>query len=215
MVVTEMVHDSVEARDMHVANGMEGGSSTRMLGSTSCWRRSSGHDGRHRAGEHRPLRLGGHRWSAVLEQLDAGRAEHYWLATVGPDGRPHLAGVGARWVDGRLYFKSGARTRKSKNLDGDRRCVIAAELPGLDVTFSGEAEMVTDASTVQRVADFYAASGWPARPAASNSRPTTAHPPPARRRGTSGPWRRSRRSGSAPPAHALALRLTEASGHPL
>ncbi len=70
----------------------------------------------------------------VLEQLEAGRAEHYWLATVDPDGRPHLNGVGARWADGRLYFKSGARTRKSKNLDGDRRCVIAVPRAPLSST---------------------------------------------------------------------------------
>ncbi len=98
-------------------------------------------------------------WSRVLEQLESGRAEHFWLATTDPDGRPHLAGVGARWVDGRLYFKSGARTRKSRNLENDRRCVIAAELPELDVTFSGTAELVTEATTVQRIADVYAASG--------------------------------------------------------
>jgi pyridoxamine 5'-phosphate oxidase-like protein len=121
-------------------------------------------------------------WNAVLEQLQDGRAEHYWLATVGPDGRPHLAGVGARWVDGRLYFKSGARTRKSRNLDGDRRCVIAAELPEFDVTFTGEAELVTDVATVQRIADLYAATGWPARARgiqleADYSAPTAGPPP--------------------------------------
>ena len=51
-------------------------------------------------------------WSAALEPLEEGRVERYWLATVGPDGQPHLAGLGARWVDGRLYFVSGARTRR-------------------------------------------------------------------------------------------------------
>ncbi len=102
-------------------------------------------------------------WSGVLEQLEAGRAEHYWLATVAPAGRPHLTGVGARWINGQLFFKSGARTRKSRNLEGDRRCVIAARLPELDLTFEGRAERVTDEDTVQRVADVYVATGWPAR----------------------------------------------------
>lgn len=99
----------------------------------------------------------------MLEQLEAGRAEHYWLATLGPDRCPHLAGLGALWVGGRLHFKSGARTHKSRNLDGDRRCVIAPQLPELVVTFTGAAELVTDATTVQRIADLYAANGWPAR----------------------------------------------------
>ena len=121
-------------------------------------------------------------WSRVLEQLESGRAEHFWLATTDPDGRPHLAGVGARWVDGRLYFKSGARTRKSRNLENDRRCVIAAELPEFDVTFTGDAVRVTDVDTVQRIAAVYAASGWPARAAGSQleadySAPTAGRPP--------------------------------------
>lgn len=121
-------------------------------------------------------------WSGVLEQLEAGRSERFWLATVDRDGRPHLAGVGARWVEGTLYFKSGARTRKSRNLERDARCVISAQLPDLDVTFTGEAVRVTDEATVNRLADLYAASGWPARAVGSQleadySAPTAGPPP--------------------------------------
>ncbi len=121
-------------------------------------------------------------WSGVDEQLAAGGAQHFWLATVDLDGRPHLAGIGARWVDGKLYFKSGARTRKSKNLERDGRCVISAELPDFDLTFTGEAVRVTDEATVRRLAEIYAASGWPARAEGSQleaaySAPTAGPPP--------------------------------------
>ena len=34
---------------------------------------------------------------------------HWFLQTVGPDGRPHSAGVGALWIDKTLYFTSGPR----------------------------------------------------------------------------------------------------------
>lgn len=121
-------------------------------------------------------------WSGVLEQLEAGRAQRFWLATVDPDGRPHLTGIGARWVGGVLFFKSGARTRKSGNLERDGRCVISAELPDFDLTFTGEAKHVTDEATVQRLAEIYAASGWPARAKGSQleadySAPTAGPPP--------------------------------------
>jgi hypothetical protein len=102
-------------------------------------------------------------WSTVLAPLEAGRVERYWLATVGPGGRPHLAAVGARWVDGRLYFVSGARTQKSKNLERRPECVISAQLPDLDVALRGAAERVTDDETVARLAAHWAATGWPAR----------------------------------------------------
>jgi hypothetical protein len=121
-------------------------------------------------------------WSGILELLEAGRAQRFWLATVDPDGAPHLNGIGARWVDGVLFFKSGARTRKSKNLERDGRCVISAELPDFDLTFTGNALRVTDEATVQRLADLYAANGWPARAKGSQleadySAPTAGPPP--------------------------------------
>jgi hypothetical protein len=121
-------------------------------------------------------------WSGVRELLEAGRAQRFWLATVDADGRPHLAGIGARWVEGVLYFKSGARTRKSRNLERDGRCVISAELPDFDVTFTGEAVRVIDEPTVHRIAEIYADSGWPARAKGSQleadySAPTAGPPP--------------------------------------
>jgi hypothetical protein len=130
-------------------------------------------------------------WAGVLELLEAGRAQRFWLATVDADGRPHLAGIGARWVEGTIYFKSGAGTRKSRNLERDGRCVISAELPDFDLTFTGEAVRVTDEATVRRIAEIYAASGWPARATNSQLGPTTAHRPQGRHRGTSGRWRRN------------------------
>lgn len=121
-------------------------------------------------------------WSGVLELLESGRAQRFWLATVDADGAPHLTGIGARWVDGTLYFKSGARTRKSRNLERDARCAISAELPDFDLTFTGVATRVTEAATVHRIAEIYAASGWPARANGSQleadySAPTAGRPP--------------------------------------
>jgi Pyridoxamine 5'-phosphate oxidase len=102
-------------------------------------------------------------WSVPLRQLDAGEAQRFWLATTGPGGRPHLTGLGARWLDGRLYFVSGAGTAKSRNLVRCPACAVSAELPDLDLTLKGRAEQVTDQPTIERLAAHWAATGWPAR----------------------------------------------------
>jgi hypothetical protein len=39
-----------------------------------------------------------------------------WVATVHPDGRPHLTPVWGLWVYGVFYFGSGPGTRKARNL---------------------------------------------------------------------------------------------------
>src|SRR5438046_2688763 len=109
-------------------------------------------------------------WSRALKELEApatkpgeaGSPTTYWLATVRPDGRPHVAGVGALWVDGRFYFTSGARTRKSRNLAKNLNCVISVALSGLDLVVEGTARMVTDELTLRRLAELYAAQGWTA-----------------------------------------------------
>jgi hypothetical protein len=109
-------------------------------------------------------------WSRALEALerapakpeDPGGPTTYWLATTRPDGRPHLAGVGAVWVAERFYFVSGAPTRKSRNLANNPNCVISVALSGLDLVVEGTAHVVTDDPTLQRLAKHYAAQGWPA-----------------------------------------------------
>jgi hypothetical protein len=101
-------------------------------------------------------------WSRALDELKAGGPAGCWLATTRPDGRPHVAGVGAKWIDDRLYFVSGEFTRKSQNLAGNPNCAISMCLPGLDLVVEGAAMRVTDEATVARIAERYAADGWPA-----------------------------------------------------
>ena len=121
-------------------------------------------------------------WSRAVEQLEAGKAQSFWLATVRPDGRPHVAAVGARWVDGKLYFTSGPRTRKSRDLAHNPACVFSVTLPNLDLVLEGTAARVTDEATLQRLAERYAAQGWPARASdgaitAEYSAPSAGPPP--------------------------------------
>ena len=102
-------------------------------------------------------------WSRALKQLEGvASPKSYWLATVRPDGRPHVAGVGVLWVDGKFYFVSGARTRKSRNIAANANCVISVSLGDLDLAVEGTAIRVTDMPTLTRIAARYAAQGWPA-----------------------------------------------------
>jgi nitroimidazol reductase NimA-like FMN-containing flavoprotein (pyridoxamine 5'-phosphate oxidase superfamily) len=104
-------------------------------------------------------------WSRALAALETGnqRNETSFLATTRPDGRPHLAGVGAVWDNGKVYFVSGDGTRKSKNVAENPACSMAISLPGIDLVIEGEAQRVTDDETLHRLAKRYAEGGWPAR----------------------------------------------------
>ena len=101
-------------------------------------------------------------WSRALEQLEAGPDGTFWLATTRPDGRPHVAGIGALWVDGKIYFVTGAGTRKGRNLAENPNCAFSISLKGLDLVIEGSAGKVTDDATLRRLAKRYADQGWPA-----------------------------------------------------
>ncbi len=124
-------------------------------------------------------------WSRARDILAVGSqgpAVTFFLGTVGADGRPHAAGVGAVWYEGDLYFNSGLATRKARDLVREPACTIAARLPGLDLVLDGEASLVEDAALVGRVAEVFRAGGWPvevdgARFVGPFSAPTAGPPP--------------------------------------
>jgi uncharacterized pyridoxamine 5'-phosphate oxidase family protein len=74
-------------------------------------------------------------WSVALDALESAepRAQTPFLATTRPDGRPHVAALGALWDNGKVYFVSSAGTRKSRNLAQSPNCVISMSLTGIDV----------------------------------------------------------------------------------
>ena len=105
-------------------------------------------------------------WSRALDQLnvwESGPGQSTFLSTTDPDGQPHVAGIGAFWLDDRFYFTSGAKTRKSRDLAANPRCAIALTLPDMDLVVEGTAERVTDDDTLQRVAKIANEGGWPMR----------------------------------------------------
>jgi Pyridoxamine 5'-phosphate oxidase len=104
-------------------------------------------------------------WERALQALEKGDQkgnETSFLTTTRPDGRPHVAGVGAMWDGGKVYFVSGPGTRKSRNVADNPACVMAMSLEGIDLVIEGDARRVTDDETLQRLAKRYAEGGWPA-----------------------------------------------------
>jgi nitroimidazol reductase NimA-like FMN-containing flavoprotein (pyridoxamine 5'-phosphate oxidase superfamily) len=97
----------------------------------------------------------------ALEQTE-GMEHRYWLATASPVGRPHAVPIGAIWLDGALYFTSGAGTRKSRDLAANQRCVLTIAAPGLDIVVEGQAVKVRDDAKLQHLAETYRAGGRPA-----------------------------------------------------
>jgi PPOX class probable F420-dependent enzyme len=86
-----------------------------------------------------------------------------WLATINPDGSPHVTGVGALWADGCFWFETGRGTRKGRNLARDPRCTLSVAAREFDLIVAGEGTVVTDPATVASMAERWAAEGWPAR----------------------------------------------------
>ncbi|HWM19989.1 MAG TPA: pyridoxamine 5'-phosphate oxidase family protein [Ilumatobacteraceae bacterium] len=85
-------------------------------------------------------------------------AEVYWLSTERPDGRPHVTPLLAVWLDGAVYFCTGADERKAKNLAHNQSCVLTTgrnSLDGLDVVVEGQASVVSDSDELRHVADTY------------------------------------------------------------
>ena len=86
-----------------------------------------------------------------------------WLATINPDGSPHVTGVGAIWVDDAFWFETGETTRKGRNVARDPRCTLSVSTDDFDLVVEGEAQKVTDPATVAAMAERWAAEGWPCR----------------------------------------------------
>jgi hypothetical protein len=88
-------------------------------------------------------------------------AEVFWISTVRRDGRPHVTPLIAVWFDGALYFTTGAREQKARNLAGNRRCILTTGCnalgKGLDLVVEGRAARVSSDPRLRRIARLYVA----------------------------------------------------------
>jgi hypothetical protein len=91
-------------------------------------------------------------WSWAEARLNA--SHDYWVATVWPDGRPHLMPVWAIWHDESLWFSSSKASRKATNLAANPRCIVATDNALEPVIIEGDADVISDRPTLQMVLDL-------------------------------------------------------------
>ena len=128
-----------------------------------------------------------------------------WLATVDPDGRPHVTGIGGFWADGAFWFQTGDRTRKGRNLARDPRCTLSVATDAFDLVVEGSAEKITDPAAVSAMAARAVEDGWPARVDESGTALTAEYSAPS---AGPPPWRVYR----LVPERATALETVEPGG---
>jgi nitroimidazol reductase NimA-like FMN-containing flavoprotein (pyridoxamine 5'-phosphate oxidase superfamily) len=97
----------------------------------------------------------------ALEWADARKrvaeSEDCLVATVDPDGRPHVVPVLGVWLEGAVCFNTARHARKARNLMQNDGCTVTVPGPDLDLIIEGTAHLVRDAARLQRVADLFPA----------------------------------------------------------
>jgi nitroimidazol reductase NimA-like FMN-containing flavoprotein (pyridoxamine 5'-phosphate oxidase superfamily) len=97
-------------------------------------------------------------WDEARRLLET--AELSWIASVRPDGRPHVTPLVAVWVDGLLAFHTDEQEVKYANLTGNPNVVVTTGCNhwdgGVDVVVEGPAVRVTDEETLERLAVAFA-----------------------------------------------------------
>src|SRR4051794_37175207 len=90
-------------------------------------------------------------WAEAERRLTA--SHDYWVATVRPEGGPHVMPVWGVWLDSRLWFSSGRRSRKARNVEGDPRCTVTTDDARDPVVVDGVAERLTNETAIERFVD--------------------------------------------------------------
>lgn len=90
-------------------------------------------------------------WSHAVERMMA--AINYWVATVRPDGRPHVSAVWGAWLDDALYFDGSPQTRRGRNIAANPHIAVHLESAKDVVILEGTAtEMTPDRPFAVRLA---------------------------------------------------------------
>ncbi len=83
-------------------------------------------------------------WSWAEQRLK--ESHNYWITTVKLDGSPrnvapHTMVVWGLWQDGRFLFSTGSKSRKARNLEQNKNCIVCAEHAQEAVIVEGIAEI--------------------------------------------------------------------------
>ena len=94
-------------------------------------------------------------WSWARERLE--RTKTFMVGSVTPDGAPHAAPIWALWIDEKLVFSTGERTRKARNLVANPRCTVTIEHDDEAVIIEGVTTLLNDDALKTRVLAAYSA----------------------------------------------------------
>ena len=90
-------------------------------------------------------------WSWAIDRLAT--SHDYWVATTWAGRPPHVMPVWGVWLDNAIWFSSGLRSRKARNLAADARCTVATDDAVDPVVVQGVAERVTDRAGILSFVD--------------------------------------------------------------
>lgn len=79
-------------------------------------------------------------WATVAARL--AEARHYWLATVRPDGRPHVVPFDGLWLDDRWFFGGSPESVRHRNLMANPRAVVHLEDAAAAVIVEGTCRLI-------------------------------------------------------------------------
>jgi uncharacterized pyridoxamine 5'-phosphate oxidase family protein len=92
-------------------------------------------------------------WKWAEDRLN--KTPEYWIATTRPDGRPHVMVVWALWMNGCIYFSTGANTVKARNLAQNPHCTMCADNAAEAVIVEGVVEAERNVDTIRKYVPLY------------------------------------------------------------
>ncbi len=94
-------------------------------------------------------------------RLDSER--NIWLATVRPDGRPHLIPIWFVWLNAHFYLCTGKASVKGRNLQANPNLVLALEDGAKPLIAEGTATLLDPPFAPELAAAFQAKYDWDMR----------------------------------------------------
>jgi nitroimidazol reductase NimA-like FMN-containing flavoprotein (pyridoxamine 5'-phosphate oxidase superfamily) len=94
-------------------------------------------------------------WEWARERLEV--ALVYWVASIRPEGGPHVMPTWGVWLDERFWFEGGMGTRRARNIAHNPAIVVHVEQGDDAVIVEGMAEMTRspDADLAARLVEGY------------------------------------------------------------
>ena len=90
-------------------------------------------------------------WAGATDRL--ARSHDFWLATVWPEGRPHVTPIWGVWRDDGLWFSCSRHSRKRRNLEVNAAVVATTDDPLNPVIVEGQASLVEDRDLIAAFAE--------------------------------------------------------------